>query len=138
MILQTNLPDCWPITAFVRYYSRACCRSFSGNALLLLAIVKAGATYLPLDPEYPQARIEFMLQDAGAAYLITSEKYSDRFQTMAKNILMEDLLRQAPQYDVTPPDVMITMQDVVYVLYTSGSTGQPKGVQITQLGLVNS
>ncbi|WP_186774355.1 AMP-binding protein [Chitinophaga pinensis] len=104
----------------------------------MLAIVKAGATYLPLDPEYPQARIEFMLQDAGAAYLITSEKYSDRFQTMAKNILMEDLLRQAPQYDVTPPDVMITMQDVVYVLYTSGSTGQPKGVQITQLGLVNS
>ncbi|ACU58931.1 non-ribosomal peptide synthetase [Chitinophaga pinensis] len=103
----------------------------------MLAIVKAGATYLPLDPEYPQARIEFMLQDAAAAYLITSEKYSGRFQTAAKEILMEDLLRQAPQYDVSPPDAAITMQDVVYVLYTSGSTGQPKGVQITQLGLVN-
>lgn len=103
----------------------------------MLAIVKAGATYLPLDPEYPQVRIEFMLQDAGAAYLITSERYSRRFQTKAQEILIEDLLRQAPQYDVASPDVAITMQDVVYVLYTSGSTGQPKGVQITQLGLVN-
>ncbi|MBW8684463.1 non-ribosomal peptide synthetase [Chitinophaga rhizophila] len=103
----------------------------------LLAIVKAGATYLPLDPEYPKARIEFMLKDAGAGYLITSEKYSGQFTTDARVILMEDILRQAPQYAVTPPDVPISMDDVVYVLYTSGSTGQPKGVQITQLGLVN-
>lgn len=103
----------------------------------LLAIVKAGATYLPLDPEYPQARIEFMLQDAGASHLVTSEKYTGKFQSSAREILMEDLLRQSCQYNVTPPDVEIKMNDVVYILYTSGSTGQPKGVQITQLGLVN-
>lgn len=103
----------------------------------LLAIVKAGATYLPLDPEYPQARIEFMLKDAACRFMITSEKYSRKFNSQAKEILMEDLLRQAPQYPEETPDVDITLEDVVYVLYTSGSTGQPKGVQISQKGLVN-
>jgi amino acid adenylation domain-containing protein len=103
----------------------------------LLAIVKAGATYLPLDPEYPQARIEFMLEDTGASYLITSERYTGHFQTTAREILVEDLQRQSLQYDILPPDVDISMNDVVYILYTSGSTGKPKGVQITQLGLVN-
>lgn len=105
--------------------------------IALLAIVKSGAAYVPLDPEYPQARIEFMLEDTGADFLITAEKYEGRFQTKGRVILMEDLLRQAPQYSTTPPGIDVNMDDVVYVLFTSGSTGQPKGAQITQRGLMN-
>lgn len=105
--------------------------------IALLAIVKSGAAYVPLDPEYPQARIEFMLEDTGADFLITAEKYEGRFQTKGRVILMEDLLRQAPQYSTAPPEIDVNMDDVVYVLFTSGSTGKPKGAQITQRGLVN-
>jgi amino acid adenylation domain-containing protein len=104
---------------------------------ILLAIVKSGATYLPLDPEYPQARVEFMLEDTGATVLITSEIYSGTYRSRAREILLEDMLRQASQYPAAPPEVKISMDDVVYVLYTSGSTGQPKGAQITQQGLMN-
>jgi amino acid adenylation domain-containing protein len=105
--------------------------------LALLAIVKSGAAYVPLDPEYPQARIEFMLEDTQAGFLITEEKYSSRFDTKARVILMEDILRQAPQYSTAAPEIDIYMDDVVYVLFTSGSTGKPKGAQITQRGLMN-
>lgn len=105
--------------------------------LTLLAIVKSGAAYVPLDPEYPQARIEFMLEDTEAGFLITEEKYNGRFNTKGRVILMEDILRQAPQYSTAPPEIDINMDDVVYVLFTSGSTGKPKGAQITQRGLMN-
>jgi amino acid adenylation domain-containing protein len=105
--------------------------------IAMLAIVKSGAAYVPLDPEYPQARIEFMLEDTGADFLITGEKYNDRFQTKGRIILIEDLLRQALQYSTAPPETDINMDDVVYVLFTSGSTGKPKGAQITHRNLMN-
>jgi amino acid adenylation domain-containing protein len=105
--------------------------------IIMLAIVKSGAAYVPLDPEYPQARIEFMLEDTKAGFLITEEKYSNKFRYTGREILREDLLRQALQYPTTPPKIDIDMDNLVYVLYTSGSTGKPKGAQITQRGLVN-
>ncbi|PWV44871.1 amino acid adenylation domain-containing protein [Chitinophaga sp. S165] len=105
--------------------------------IIMLAIVKSGAAYVPLDPEYPQARIEFMLEDTEAGFLITEEKYGNRFQAKGKVILLEDLRRQSPLYSVEPPVITTNMDDVVYVLFTSGSTGRPKGAQITQRGLMN-
>lgn len=105
--------------------------------ITLLAIVRSGAAYVPLDPEYPQARIEFMLEDTDAGFLITQEKYNGRFQSKGRVILMEDMVRQASLYSTTPPEIDTDMDDVVYILFTSGSTGRPKGAQITQRGLVN-
>lgn len=105
--------------------------------IVLLAIIKSGATYVPLDPEYPQARIEFMLEDTKAGFLITEEKYGNRFRYEGKMILMQDLLRQVQQYPTSSPEIDIDMDNLVYVLFTSGSTGKPKGAQITQRGLVN-
>lgn len=105
--------------------------------ITLLAIVKAGAAYVPLDPDYPQARIEFMLTDTRAGYLITGAKYTGRFRAAGRTLLMENLKKEATAYPTTAPDVTPHLDDIVYVLYTSGSTGRPKGARITQRGLVN-
>jgi amino acid adenylation domain-containing protein len=103
----------------------------------LLAIMKAGAAYVPLDPEYPKDRIEFMLEDSSAKILITSQKYQDHFITNSTEVLIEDALEKFPMYTAQEPEVIVTGQDLAYILYTSGSTGKPKGVQILHHNLVN-
>jgi len=105
--------------------------------ICLLGILKAGAVYVPLDPEYPQERIEYMLEDAGAKILLISKAYSGHFKTGAKEIIIEDLSRALNNYPKTNPGIAVNANDLAYVLYTSGSTGQPKGVKITHRNLVN-
>jgi len=103
----------------------------------LLAILKSGAAYIPLDPEYPKDRVEFMLDDSSAKILITSKKYHNHFASTASEILIEDALEKFGSYSGDEPSVEITGDDLAYVLYTSGSTGKPKGVQIKHFNLVN-
>lgn len=103
----------------------------------LLAIIKAGAAYIPLDPEYPADRIEFMLEDASAKILFTSKKYQGKFNTQSKELYIEDVLFKLEDYDTTQPEVTITGEDLIYILYTSGSTGKPKGVQIRHRNFAN-
>ncbi|RZL50965.1 MAG: amino acid adenylation domain-containing protein [Pedobacter sp.] len=101
----------------------------------LLAIMKAGAVYLPLDPEYPQDRIEFMLADADAKTILLSKKYQHAYQSNARKLVIEDLWPNLKTTrEVTVP---VSATDVAYLLYTSGSTGKPKGVQITHKNLAN-
>src|SRR6185437_4107971 len=64
----------------------------------LLAILKSGAAYIPLDPEYPKDRIEFMLEDSSAKVLLTSKKYASHFQSQAAEILIEDALVKLSGY----------------------------------------
>ncbi len=103
----------------------------------LLAILKAGAAYVPLDPEYPKDRIEFMLEDSAAKILITSKKYHNHFIANTTEVLIEDALDKFPLYPADEPEVTVTGADLAYILYTSGSTGKPKGVQILHSNLVN-
>lgn len=103
----------------------------------LLAILKSGAAYIPLDPEYPKDRVEFMLEDSSAKILITSKKYHNHFASTASEILIEDAFEKFGDYIGDEPAVEITGNDLAYVLYTSGSTGKPKGVQIRHFNLVN-
>jgi len=103
----------------------------------LLAILKTGAAYVPLDPEYPKDRIEFMLDDSGATILLTSVKYKGHFASNTTEVLIEDALINSKNYSNDAPDVKVTGQNLAYVLYTSGSTGKPKGVQIAHHSLVN-
>ena len=103
----------------------------------LLAILKAGAAYLPLDPQYPKDRIEFMLQDSSAKILLTSEKYRDYFQSDADVLTAEEVWSQLDNYDETAPPVDINGDDLAYLLYTSGSTGKPKGVMIRHYNFAN-
>ncbi len=113
----------------------------------MLAILKLGATYVPLDPAYPQERIALMLSDAQATVLLTTRSAQDdgliqalssgqqsRHQTVVNLISDWPLIAQeAP----TAPPVATSAMQLAYVIYTSGSTGRPKGVAIQHCNAVN-
>lgn len=103
----------------------------------LLAILKSGGAYIPLDPEYPLERIELMLHDSSAKILLTSKKYQTYFHTDAKQIWIEDTWPQLSNYPKQDPEVAVSGNDLAYILYTSGSTGKPKGVMVQHSNLVN-
>ncbi|MBA3277562.1 MAG: amino acid adenylation domain-containing protein [Geodermatophilaceae bacterium] len=132
----------------------------------LLGILAAGGAYLPLDPDFPADRIDYMLRDSGAALLITETHLLDGLPgnrprtllldtedltaepTTAPDVVGEAQGRDAGCRDARPrdPDILDRseplnspdrLDQLAYVLYTSGSTGRPKGVEITHASMVN-
>ncbi|OXA88993.1 non-ribosomal peptide synthetase [Flavobacterium hercynium] len=103
----------------------------------LLAIMQCGAAYIPLDPEYPKERLEFMLTDSGAKALLTSKTLFAFLPSWTNTIFIEDAVDSLNQYSTLPLPYIPSADNVAYVLYTSGSTGNPKGVPITHKNLVN-
>ena len=110
------------------------------SVIALLAILKAGAVYVPVDPAYPQSRIEFMLNDSQCKLMITSDKKNfsnlpDTLQILETSILDEKL--SSFSSDNFESDVSADSNSNAYVIYTSGSTGQPKGILCTHRCLLN-
>ena len=105
--------------------------------IALLAIMKSGAAYLPLDPNFPDKRLEFMLEDSEAKYLFTTKKFSPSFNTNAQVLLSEEVFLKVLEYPSLPVDVKVDINEIAYMMYTSGSTGKPKGVMVTHKNLVN-
>ncbi|WP_456340313.1 amino acid adenylation domain-containing protein, partial [Streptomyces anulatus] len=107
----------------------------------LLAVLRTGAAYLPLDTEYPAARLEFMLRDAQPAVLVaTRATAADVPDVSGPRRLVLDAPETAAALTArpdTPPAVHISPQQPAYVIYTSGSTGTPKGVVVPHGALVN-
>ena len=101
----------------------------------LLAVLQAGAAYLPLDPSYPAERLAFMLSDSGAQLLLTSPGGLPALASGPPRRTLAELLAEAPAS--AGPAPVINPDDLCYLLYTSGSTGQPKGVAITHRNVVN-
>lgn len=100
----------------------------------LFAVHRIGAAYLPLDPDFPAARLDYIATDAGAAALLTERRLSHVLPGCPlKRILIDDV---APA-GTTRPSVAVQATDLAYVLYTSGSTGNPKGVEIGHQALIN-
>nr|VFJ54365.1 MAG: amino acid adenylation domain-containing protein [Candidatus Kentron sp. FW] len=102
----------------------------------LLAILKAGGAYVPLDPEYPTERLAFMLDDSRVDWLLTTAGYAKRLATFHGSQILIDQCGGFAEYPDTNPDRLAADQ-MAYVLYTSGSTGVPKGVLGTHRGIVN-
>ncbi|HJT20927.1 MAG TPA: amino acid adenylation domain-containing protein [Nitrospira sp.] len=104
----------------------------------LLGIMKSGGSYVPLDPDYPRDRVRFMVEDSGAELVVTTSALAERFSGQSCRVVcldrIQETLRQEPDDDLPPAS---TVEDIVYILYTSGSTGQPKGVAIRHRSLVN-
>ena len=103
----------------------------------LLAIVKTGAAYLPLDADFPLARLQFMLEDSGASVLLTDAKRAAKFpsQSVATLVLLDDHEAQIRLESADAPAQTCEGGDLIYVMYTSGSTGQPKGIEILHRGV---
>jgi amino acid adenylation domain-containing protein len=100
----------------------------------LLAVHRLGAAYLPLDPDFPATRLDYIAKDAGAKALL-SERALDHILAHCglPRILIDDVREGAP----APAAVLVQAEDLAYVLYTSGSTGNPKGVEIGHGALIN-
>ncbi|HYC29575.1 MAG TPA: amino acid adenylation domain-containing protein, partial [Chitinophagaceae bacterium] len=98
----------------------------------------AGAAYVPIDPEYPQERISYMLHDTGIKVVLSSAACADRIAVKEIDIIELDthwlLISNEP---VTRPAVELAPSHLAYVIYTSGSTGRPKGVMNEHRGVVN-
>jgi len=98
----------------------------------ILAVLKAGGVYVPLDPSYPQERLAFMLQDARAPVLVTQQDLCGRLPRHSAIVVCLDTERAAvARYDKVTPTTPMTPANAAYVIYTSGSTGRPKGTVVT-------
>lgn len=103
----------------------------------LLAVLKAGAAYLPLDPAQPPERLDYMMRDSGISLLLTSSASARRLVYRAPcAVLMLDRLEWLGEAE-SNPDVTIHEEHPAYTIYTSGSTGMPKGVQVRHRALSN-
>ncbi|QWF84113.1 non-ribosomal peptide synthetase [Amycolatopsis sp. CA-230715] len=101
----------------------------------MLAVVKAGGAYVPLHASYPPARVGSMLRETGAAVLITDRALAANAADLGATVLVveEQRLDELPG---TAPGVGLTGENLAYIMYTSGSTGDPKGVGVTHAGVV--
>ncbi len=95
----------------------------------MLGILKAGCCYIPVDPDYPIDRINHVLEDSGAEFILT-----DGTREVSNGILIDTLLENDKKDN---PNIDIKPEDLAYIIYTSGSTGKPKGVMLTHRGIVN-
>ncbi len=95
--------------------------------VIMLAVAKLGAAYLPMEPTHPQKRLQFMIEDSGLKFIV-----SDHHRDMTSNITILDLSDLCVSNNHTDPSINVSKAtDPFYLMYTSGSTGQPKPVVIT-------
>lgn len=114
--------------------------------IAMLAVLKTGAAYLPIDPDYPADRIEFMLSDAQPVCIITSTAVAAKvpvtstpFRIVIDTAEMIETLKNYPDANISSSQekAVITQLNPAYMIYTSGSTGKPKGVVVLAESLIN-
>jgi myxalamid-type nonribosomal peptide synthetase MxaA len=116
-----------------------CLQRSAELVVALLAVLKAGGSYLPLDPTYPDDRLAFMIADARAAMVI-GERQSPvgaRIAGTTPYLDQAEIAASMQHRPVSNPDLPLDLDHAAYVIYTSGSTGNPKGVVSTHRGIAN-
>jgi amino acid adenylation domain-containing protein/non-ribosomal peptide synthase protein (TIGR01720 family) len=114
-----------------------------GNGLdmivAIIGVLKAGGVYVPMDPAYPQDRIQYMVEDTAAAIVISNSVDSHVLKTIdAVRVVveMDTDFEMISKYSTEPVPVAVNAENLAYVIYTSGSTGRPKGVLIEHRNVV--
>jgi amino acid adenylation domain-containing protein len=106
--------------------------------MVLAAVLKVGAAYVPLDPTHPEERLRYILQDAEISCVITTSNFLSIFDGVTvKTVLLDEARALLEQQLAVPPAVVVQPDDLAYVIYTSGSTGRPKGVEIEHRNVVS-
>nr|AAD04757.1 lichenysin synthetase A [Bacillus licheniformis] len=104
----------------------------------VLAILKAGAAYVPIDPSYPAERIGYVLKDSGAELLLTQTNLAAPEEFSGETLLLDSMLsEEITKDDEVNPQAGTQSDNLAYLIYTSGTTGQPKGVMVEHRSLVN-
>nr|WP_228014423.1 non-ribosomal peptide synthetase [Fortiea sp. LEGE XX443] len=104
----------------------------------LLAILKAGGCYIPVDPNYPLERLAFLLEDSQAPLLLTQQNILTKLPTYQGQVICLDSdWENIAKYNKDNPNTKITPDNLAYIIYTSGSTGKPKGAMNTHRGICN-
>jgi amino acid adenylation domain-containing protein len=114
--------------------------SFGRNqflAIAMLAVLKLGAAYVPLDPSYPQQRLAFMVEDSQAKVVLTQSEISEQLPKEASKIEIDTQWENISKQSSDNPETTITSEALAYIIYTSGSTGKPKGVAMPNRSLNN-
>ncbi|MDP2097881.1 MAG: amino acid adenylation domain-containing protein [Methylobacter sp.] len=104
----------------------------------ILAILKAGAVYVPVDPAYPKDRQAYLLRDAGCKWLLTSTALLPSLDCGDRTTICVDDVEAYAGYSSDNPEVPLHAGHAAYVIYTSGSTGKPKGVVVSHGNLMHS
>ncbi|WP_345983919.1 amino acid adenylation domain-containing protein [Streptomyces sp. DSS69] len=113
-----------------------CLERGAETVVALLGVVKAGGCYVPVDPEYPEERIGYLLSDSGARLLVTRSDLAGRLPGDVPTVLLDTARDELEAQSPTAPETDISPDNTAYVIYTSGSTGRPKGVQVTHRNVV--
>ena len=116
----------------------ALCLDKSADMIVaLLAVLKAGGAYLPMDPAYPQERLRFMMEDSGVSHLITTQSLIHSIPVKVPSLLLLDADRESlSAQPTTAPSDNASPRNLAYCIYTSGSTGVPKGVLLEHRNVV--
>ena len=116
-----------------------CCERNLDTAVALIGIMKSGAGYVPLDPDYPGDRLIYMSEDSGLYCVLAHESLAELVDTFCKPAIYVDKNREEIESrSAANPNIPIeTATHIAYVIYTSGSTGKPKGVLVPHRGVVN-
>ncbi|WP_264530511.1 amino acid adenylation domain-containing protein [Flavobacterium sp. N502540] len=103
---------------------------------VLLGILKSGRSYLPLDPNFPKDRLNYIIGNSKAQIIITEKKYTANGISAPVSLKLEEVLEEMECFDSSFKS-KVSSDDAAYIIYTSGSTGNPKGVEIGHQSLVN-
>lgn len=107
--------------------------------IAILAILKAGAAYVPIDQHYPQERVHYILKDSKASLVLTDKAYQQKLKSSPRNLALNDefFQKNLSRYPVDNCVARLLSHHLAYVIYTSGTTGYPKGVMIEHKSIAN-